>query len=70
MKYYNSKLAICPYYKDESLQMIRFGGIVEGTATHVAFANAAQAKQYKCQVCRKNYHNCRIAKMLEIGGSF
>ena len=70
MKHYESRRAVCPFYKHEGTQMIYCNGVQEGTCVHLAFAVATDAKKYKNTMCYSNYHKCRIARMLEIGGNY
>ena len=64
MKRYTSTLAICPFYKHESKQMIDCVGAMDGTVLHLAFDNASNSFKYKSQKCRAEYTECPIYKML------
>jgi hypothetical protein len=65
MKRYASVKAVCPYYKNESRQVIYCTGLCEGNVIHLAFANASECIAYKKLFCRDNYERCPVAKMLE-----
>ena len=65
MRHRVCKRVFCPYYRHEDPQMIYCEGVNDSSVIHLAFADRAEAKQYKVSVCRstQGYKNCRIYKM-------
>ncbi|MCI8611045.1 MAG: hypothetical protein HFE66_03890 [Clostridiales bacterium] len=65
MKRYESKSAICPFYKSEDPMKIYCEGVEDGTSIHLAFfSSSITKKQYCRRYCQDKYCDCRIAKML------
>ncbi len=64
MKKYISVKAVCPYYEHESRQMIDCTGPFRDTVTHITFASASNAYEYKKNYCRADFKKCPIYKML------
>ena len=62
---YISKSVLCPFYKRESAQEIKCEGFGEGMTNHTAFAEKAHKREYRAQVCSKDYESCRLYKALE-----
>ena len=59
------KDARCPFYRHEDSQVIYCDGIVPDSVIHLAFANKADAKEYKVKYCRKCFEECLLYELLE-----
>lgn len=55
---------LCPFYRCEMHQEIHCEGVAQQTATHVAFAQMEDMRQYMQQHCKTGWCACRIAQML------
>ena len=53
---------ICPFYRGEEKTTIYCEGVEPGVQTILAFGR--DARDYKRAFCRKDWDECRIAKML------
>lgn len=59
-----SKLAKCPFYKEEDRQKIICEGVVDNSSIHVAFSSPTQKGEYCRQFCYRHYDDCLVADML------
>lgn len=60
-----SLVAICPFYKSESSQVIQCEGLQPNSAIHMAFGSPADKKQYAIRLCKSwDYGECPVAQML------
>lgn len=57
MKRYTSVKVLCPFYIDETQQVIRCEGLLPGAVTHQAFATKSKADRQK-RTCRGEYKAC------------
>ena len=65
LKRYESKYAVCPFYKSEDPMKIYCEGVEDGTSIHLAFfSSSIEKKQYCRRYCQSNYCDCLIAKAL------
>ncbi len=65
MRRYESKYAVCPFYKSEDDLKIYCEGVEDGTFIHLSFSTSTKLKKrYRCKFCEGQYSDCRIAKML------
>lgn len=56
---------LCPFYTEESAQVIFCEGIEPDTTIHIAFPTKTHIKDYKHRFCEsQRYKKCRIARML------
>ena len=55
---------ICPYYKDESQQVLYCESPVDDSKLHLAFATKSTMRTHRKNMCEGNYKNCPIAQML------
>ena len=61
------KAVLCPFYNEESAQIIFCEGIEPDTTTHIAFSSKAHIKNYKHRYCEnQRYKRCWIARMLTL----
>lgn len=63
-KHYESVLAVCPYYRYDSPQVITCEGAAEGSCLHLAFRNKAECFAYKKKHCKDDFKSCIVAKLL------
>lgn len=61
------KKAICPYYRHEDSQVIYCEGVSDQSVIHLAFASKTDSLNYKKNLCRACYRDCRIYRMLDNG---
>ena len=64
MKRYQSSHALCPFYHSEDKQKIYCDGITPESSVHLVFSNPAFKGKFETYFCCDNYHECRIAVML------
>ena len=63
-RHYESSAATCPFYRGEGRMILYCEGVANGCSTHLAFALAQSAAEYKEAFCRKDWHECKIAQTL------
>lgn len=61
-KHYVSSEAQCPFYRGEEAKIIFCDGVEPGMTIRLAFGK--EAADYKKCYCRKDWHLCKVAKML------
>lgn len=60
----DSKVAICPYCKQERLQMVCCEGFEEGTVLRISFSDRGKALRYKNNRCRSVFVFCPMFQKL------
>ena len=63
-KHSYGKYVLCPYYKDESGQLLRCEGVGPGTVIHLAFDTKKSLREYRGQYCENCWKKCMIAGAL------
>ena len=65
MRHYESKSAVCPFYRKESKQKIYCEGVTDGNSIHMAFDSPTSMQDYLWCYCYTNkYKYCLIANTL------
>ncbi len=60
------ELVMCPYYREDGQQSIHCEGVEDGCKLHLGFANRGGFARYKRTLCRKNWDQCMVARMLNL----
>lgn len=55
---------LCPYYKRDTQQSIHCEGVQPGSGLRLGFKSQKKLKLYKQRLCRREWAQCMIAKML------
>ena len=53
---------VCPYYREETPQVIFCEGVEDDSTIHVAFATPDKRKKHEDQYCKQCWCKCMIAE--------
>lgn len=66
MAYYESKYAVCPFYRRNETNRIVCEGVDETNTINLVFTSRSEWREYEKTYCNimGNYKNCLICQML------
>ena len=59
-----SKFVRCPFYREDSTQVIRCEGVEENTAINITFGSSKRHREYMEAFCCNKYKACIVCRML------
>ena len=59
-----SKFVLCPFYREDSTQVIRCEGVEKNTAINITFGSSKRHREYMEAFCCNKYKACIVCRML------